>query len=79
MLAAQSIGAVPVPIYQDSVGEELAYVLDHCNARFLVAGDQEQVDKVLDIKDNLKSLTADYISRCTRHEKIRPQQTFAIS
>jgi long-chain acyl-CoA synthetase len=56
MLAAQSIGAVPVPIYQDSVGEELAYVLDHCNARFLVAGDQEQVDKVLDIKDNLKSL-----------------------
>jgi long-chain acyl-CoA synthetase len=56
MLAAQSIGAVPVPIYQDSVGEELAYVLDHCNARFLVVGDQEQVDKVLDIKDNLKSL-----------------------
>jgi long-chain acyl-CoA synthetase len=56
MLAAQSIGAVPVPIYQDAVGDEIAYVLDHCNARFIVAGDQEQVDKVIDIQDNLEGL-----------------------
>ena len=56
MLAAQSIGAVPVPIYQDAVGDEISYVLDHCNARFIVAGDQEQVDKILDIKDDLKNL-----------------------
>ena len=56
MLAAQSIGAVPVPIYQDAVGDEIAYVLDHCNARFIVAGDQEQVDKILDIRDSLKNL-----------------------
>lgn len=56
MLAAQSVGAVPVPIYQDAVGEEIAYVLDHCEARFIIAGDQEQVDKVLDIQDSLKNL-----------------------
>ena len=56
MLAAQSIGAVPVPIYQDAVGDEIAYVLAHCNARFIVAGDQEQVDKILDIRDSLKNL-----------------------
>ncbi len=51
--AAQMIGAIPVPIYQDSASEEMAYVLDHCGARFVVAEDQEQVDKVIDIQDQL--------------------------
>ncbi|MEH7829606.1 long-chain fatty acid--CoA ligase [Gemmobacter denitrificans] len=53
MVAAQMCGAVPVPLYQDAVAEEMAYVLDHCGARFVVAGDQEQVDKVLEIQDRL--------------------------
>ena len=53
MVAAQSVGAVPVPLYQDSVAEEMAYVLEHCGARFIVAGDQEQVDKVLEIQDRV--------------------------
>ena len=56
MIAAQSVGAVPVPVYQDSAAEELAYVLDHCGARFVFAEDQEQVDKVVDIKDQLSAL-----------------------
>ena len=56
MVAAQSVGAVPVPLYQDAVGEELAYVLRHCGARFLVAGDQEQVDKVLEVQADLPDL-----------------------
>lgn len=56
MVAAQSVGAIPVPLYQDAVGEEVAYVLDHCEAKFIVAGDQEQVDKVLEIQDRLKNL-----------------------
>ena len=56
MVAAQCVGAVPVPIYQDSVAEEMAYVLDHCSARFVVAEDQEQVDKVLEIQDRLETL-----------------------
>jgi len=56
MLAAQSAGAVPVPVYQDSVAEEMAYVLDHCSARFVIAEDQEQVDKVLEVQDKLPQL-----------------------
>ena len=51
--AANMIGAVPVPVYQDSAAEEMAYVLDHCGARFVMAEDQEQVDKVLDVQDRL--------------------------
>ncbi|QGX96942.1 long-chain fatty acid--CoA ligase [Roseovarius faecimaris] len=53
MVAAQSVGAVPVPVYQDSASEEMAYVLDHCGARFAIVEDQEQVDKVIDIQDRL--------------------------
>jgi long-chain acyl-CoA synthetase len=56
MVAAQMVGAVPVPVYQDSVAEELAYVLDHCGARFAVVQDQEQVDKTIEIKDRLPAL-----------------------
>ena len=53
MMAAEMIGAIPVPLYQDANAEEMAYVLDHCGARFVVAGDQEQVDKVLEVQDQL--------------------------
>ena len=49
MVAAQMVGAVPVPVYQDAVAGETGYVLGHSQARFVVAGDQEQVDKVLEI------------------------------
>nr|WP_111297717.1 AMP-binding protein [Paracoccus saliphilus] len=49
MMAAQMCGAVPVPLYQDAVAEEMAYVLGHCGARFVICGDQEQVDKVLEV------------------------------
>jgi long-chain acyl-CoA synthetase len=38
MVAAQAAGAIPVPLYQDAVAEEMAYVLDHCGARFVVCG-----------------------------------------
>ena len=56
MVAIQSCGAVPVPLYQDAVAEEMAFVLDHCSARFVVAEDQEQVDKCLDVKDQLPGM-----------------------
>ena len=56
MVSVQCAGAVPVPIYQDSVAEEMLYVLDHCAARFVIAQDQEQVDKVLEIQDRLPGL-----------------------
>ncbi len=56
MVAAQSVGAVPVPMYQDANAQELAYVLGHCGARFAIVDDQEQVDKILEEKENLPDL-----------------------
>ena len=56
MVAAQRIGCVPVPLYQDAAAEEMAYALDHCGARFAIAGDQEQVDKITDVRDGLTAL-----------------------
>lgn len=55
-LAAQSIGAVPVPMYQDGVAEELQYVLNHAGVRFAVVEDQEQTDKLFLIKDRCSQL-----------------------
>jgi len=55
--AAQSLGAIPVPIYQDSVAAEMAYVLNHAEVVFAVVEDQEQVDKLLSISDQLPTLT----------------------
>jgi long-chain acyl-CoA synthetase len=49
--ATQALGGVPVPIYQDSIAEEMAFVLDHAEVRFAVAEDQEQVDKLAEIKE----------------------------
>jgi long-chain acyl-CoA synthetase len=56
MVAAQSVGAIPVPLYQDAVAEEMVYVLDHCGARFAVCGDQEQVDKVIEVRERVPSI-----------------------
>lgn len=52
-LAAQGAGATSVGIYQDSTLNEVAYVISHCEAAFVVAEDQEQVDKILDIIEKL--------------------------
>ncbi len=54
--AVQAIGGVPVPVYADSVAEEMGYVLDHAGIRFAVCQDQEQVDKVLSLQDKLVGL-----------------------
>ena len=54
LLACQHIGAIPVPLYQDAVAEEMEYILSHCGASFAIVGDQEQVDKILEISDRLK-------------------------
>jgi long-chain acyl-CoA synthetase len=54
--AAQMIGAVPVPVYADAVADEIAAVLDHAEATIIVAQDQEQVDKILSVRDRLPKL-----------------------
>jgi long-chain acyl-CoA synthetase len=50
MLAAQCLGGVPVPLYQDSIEREMQYIVEHSEARFALVEDQEQVDKFLGIK-----------------------------
>jgi long-chain acyl-CoA synthetase len=55
--AVQSMGGISVPIYQDSVAEEMAYVLEHAEVKFAIVQDQEQVDKILSIADRLPKLT----------------------
>ena len=54
--AVQALGGVPVPVYADSVAEEMAYVLDHAEVRFAVVENQEQVDKLLSVADKVPSL-----------------------
>ena len=56
MVATQKCGAIPVPLYQDAVAEEMAYVLEHCGARFVVCGDQEQVDKVIEVQQTVSGI-----------------------
>jgi long-chain acyl-CoA synthetase len=56
MVAAQMAGAIPVPLYQDSVAEEMQFVLDHAGTSFAIVEDQEQVDKLLSIQDKLPGL-----------------------
>lgn len=54
--AVQAVGGIPVPVYADSVAEEMAYVLEHAEVKIAVCQDQEQVDKIFSIKDKLKKL-----------------------
>ena len=55
-LAAQALGGISVPVYQDSIASELVYVLNHAETSIIVAEDQEQVDKALSLKDKLPKL-----------------------
>jgi long-chain acyl-CoA synthetase len=55
-LGAQALGGISVPLYQDSIASELAYVLGHAEVSVVVAEDQEQVDKVLSLVSHLPAL-----------------------
>ena len=57
MAAAQCLGGVPVPLYQDSVAQEMEYVINHADAKFALVEDQEQVDKMLEISESCPKLS----------------------
>ncbi|WP_374412637.1 long-chain fatty acid--CoA ligase [Hydrogenophaga sp.] len=57
MLAAQSLGAIPVPLYQDAVATECVFPINNAEVRFAVVEDQEQVDKMLEILPQCPQLT----------------------
>jgi len=56
MLAAQSLGAVPVPLYQDAVAAEFVYPLNNAEVAFAVVEDQEQLDKLIEIRQQCPQL-----------------------
>ena len=56
MTAAQCLGGVPVPMYQDAVAQELEYVLQDAGIRFAIAEDQEQVDKLIECRERSPGL-----------------------
>jgi long-chain acyl-CoA synthetase len=60
MLAAQSLGAVPIPLYQDAVAAECVFPINNADVRFVLAEDQEQVDKLLEIRDRCPQLAHIY-------------------
>ena len=56
VMAAQMLGAVPVPVYADAVADELSFVLAHADVRFAAVEDQEQIDKIQSVADRLPKL-----------------------
>ena len=60
MLAVQSLGAIPIPLYQDAVANECVYPMNNAEVRFAVVEDQEQVDKFLEIRDRCPALSNIY-------------------
>ena len=55
-VAAQALGGISAPVYQDSIAKELQYVWSHAEVAVIVAEDQEQVDKVVSLKDQLPTV-----------------------
>ena len=76
MSAAQCLGAIPVPMYQDSVADELQFVVEHAEVRFAIAENQEQVDKLLEIKDRCPKL--EYIIYCDTRGMRSYEQDFLV-
>jgi long-chain acyl-CoA synthetase len=58
MIAVQVLGGVPVPMYQDAVAQEMVYVLRDAAIRFALVEDQEQVDKLLEVRGECPMLAA---------------------
>jgi long-chain acyl-CoA synthetase len=56
MAAVQCLGGVPVPLYQDAVANEMLFVLQDASIRFALVEDQEQVDKLLELKEQMPQL-----------------------
>ncbi|MFQ5419637.1 MAG: long-chain fatty acid--CoA ligase [Anaerolineae bacterium] len=55
-LASQAAGAKSIGIYQDAVVKEMIYIITHAQVKFIVVEDQEQVDKILEMWDELQGI-----------------------
>lgn len=55
-LAAQSVGGKSIGIYQDSIVSEVLYILNHADVSFIIAEDQEQVDKIIEMWEEIENI-----------------------
>jgi long-chain acyl-CoA synthetase len=60
MLAVQALGAVPIPLYQDAAAAECVFPINNAEVTFAFAEDQEQVDKLLEIREQCPQLARIY-------------------
>ena len=60
MLAVQSLGGIPVPLYQDAVAIEYIFPINNADVRFAVVENQEQVDKLQEIQPECPTLSRIY-------------------
>ena len=60
MLAAQALGAIPVPLYQDAAAAECVFPITNAEVRFCLVEDQEQVDKMLEVRESCPQLAHIY-------------------
>ncbi len=54
--AVQAVGAIPVPLYAESVADEMLYVLRHAEVRMAICEDQEQIDKVQSVREKVPAI-----------------------
>ena len=75
--AAQALGGVPVPLYQDAVAQEMVFVLENAEIEYAIVEDQEQVDKLLETMERTPQLTHIYYDdprglRNYPHDRLMP-------
>ncbi len=66
MLAADALGGIPVPMYQDAPAAEFVYVLNDAGIVFAIAEDQEQVDKLVEAMPQVPTLQPRLLRRSAR-------------
>ena len=77
--AAQILGAVPVPCYQDSVADEIQYILEHAEVKIAIVENQEQVDKLLEIKNRLPLLNSIFYDDPRGLEKYNEKEVSSLA
>ncbi len=55
-IAVQSIGGVPIPLYQDAVASEMTFVIEDADIHFAFVENQEQVDKLLEVREAMPGI-----------------------
>jgi len=76
--AAQILGAVPVPCYQDSVADEIQYILEHAEVKIAIVENQEQVDKLLEIQSRLPLLNNIFFDDSRGLENYNEKNVFSL-